>query len=167
MAKIFFQQKPVQTNGEPPQVGQKAPELEGTTQDLTDKHLRDFGGKKKLIYMVPSLDTSVCGASTKHFNEWSKKYPDVVFLILSCDLPFAQKRFCQQEKVENVLTLSLMRSKATAEKYGVLLLDGPLKGLCARAVFVLDAKNQILYKELVSEITHEPNYEAALKALSS
>jgi thiol peroxidase (atypical 2-Cys peroxiredoxin) (EC 1.11.1.5) len=114
---------------------------------------------------VPSLDTSVCALSTRKFNEHAKAHPDTVILVISADLPFAQKRFCGNEGLSNVVTLSMMRSRKFAKDYGILLEDGPLAGLTARAVVVLDENNRVRHTELVPEIAQEPDYEAALAAL--
>jgi thiol peroxidase len=114
---------------------------------------------------VPSLDTPVCALSTKKFNEHAKSHSDTVLLLVSADLPFAQGRFCSAEGTTNVVPLSMMRSRQFAKDYGVLIEDGPLAGITARAVVVLDANNKVLHSELVPEIAQEPNYEAALKAL--
>lgn len=165
MAQITLKSKPVHTNGELPNVGSKAPDFELVDQNLNDKSLKSFSAKKKLISIVPSLDTEVCGISTKKFNEYAQKHPDIVILVVSADLPFAQKRFCGQENVQNVHTLSMMRSNDFAKDYGVLIMDGPLKGVCARAIVVVDEKDDVLYAELVSEIANEPDYEKALRHL--
>jgi thiol peroxidase len=132
---------------------------------LNDVHLADYAGKKKLLNIVPSLDTPVCATSTKKFNELVAERDDVVVLVVSADLPFASGRFCGMEGIENVLPLSLMRGKAFAKDYGVLITDGPLAGITARAVVVLDADNRVLYTQLVPEIAEEPDYDAALAAL--
>jgi len=167
MAELYLKQKLIHTNGNLPAVGTKAPDFTLTAQDLSDKHLSDFSGKKKLIYTLPSIDTPTCEKSTKNLNESAKIFQDVVFLIISCDLPFAQKRFCHQEGANNVVTLSLMRDKKFAESYGILITEGVLKGLCARSIFILDSQDKILYQELVSDVAHEPNYDAAIKALKA
>ena len=165
MATITFKGNPVETNGHLPAVGGAAPDLRLVTADLRDITLADFAGKKKLLNIVPSLDTSVCALSTHKFNEHVKAHPDTVVLVISADLPFAQKRFCGNEGVSNVVTLSMMRSRNFAKDYGVLMESGPLAGLTARAVVVLDENNVVRYTELVPEIAQEPNYEAALAAL--
>ena len=121
--------------------------------------------REKLIATVPSLDTGICSTMTKHFNEFAKKHPGTVIITVSADLPFAQKRFCEAEKVHNVLTLSMMRDKEFGKAYGVLIQDGPLAGILARSVLVLDEKDHVLYTELVPEITQEPNYHKALEIL--
>ena len=165
MAQLTFKGNPINTNGDLPAVGQPAPDFKLVANDLKDLTLADFAGKKKLLNIVPSLDTSVCALSTRKFNEHAKAHPDTVILVISADLPFAQKRFCGSEGLSNVVTLSMMRSRKFAKDYGVLLEDGPLAGLTARAVVVLDANDQVRHVELVPEIAQEPNYEAALAAL--
>ncbi|MBL8258932.1 MAG: thiol peroxidase [Candidatus Competibacteraceae bacterium] len=165
MATVTFKGTSISTSGDLPAVGATAPEFKLVDGQLQDVGLSDFAGKKKLISIVPSLDTSVCALSTRKLNEESKKHADAVVLVVSADLPFAQKRFCDNEGLNNVVPLSMMRSRDFAKDYGVLQEDGPLAGLTARAVVVLDANNRVRYTELVPEITQEPNYAAALAAL--
>ncbi len=165
MAQLTFKGNPIHTSGDLPAVGQPAPDFKLVANDLKDLTLADFAGKKKLLNIVPSLDTSVCALSTRKFNDHAKAHPDTVILVISADLPFAQKRFCGNEGLSNVVTLSMMRSRKFAKDYGVLLEDGPLAGLTARAIVVLDENNLIRYSELVPEIAQEPDYNAALAAL--
>ncbi|WP_455384734.1 thiol peroxidase [Acidihalobacter prosperus] len=165
MANITLHGTPIKTNGELPAVGGQAPDFHLVDGDLNDVNLATYAGKKKLLNIVPSLDTPTCATSTRKFNEFAKQHDDVVMLVISADLPFAQKRFCGAEGVDNVLPLSLMRTRAFAKDYGVLIEDGPLAGITARAVVVLDADNRVLHTELVPEIGDEPNYDAALAAL--
>lgn len=165
MAETKFKGTPVHTCGSLPHLQTKAPDFALIDQNLKERHLSEFQGKKKIIATVPSLDTGVCNLMTKHFNDLAKKHPDLIIITVSADLPFAQKRFCESENVHNVLTLSTMRNKDFGKAYGLLLIDGPLAGLLARAVLVLDAKDHVLYTELVPEITHEPNYTAPGKYL--
>lgn len=165
MATVTHRGKTVHTNGELPQIGRRAPDFKLVKGDLSEISLSDFTGKKKLLNIVPSLDTPTCAISTQRFNEHAKHHPDTVILIISADLPFAQKRFCTGEQLGNVIPLSLMRSKGFAEDYGVLLEDGLFAGLTARAVVVLDENDKVLYTELVPEISQEPDYQAALRAL--
>lgn len=165
--QVTLKGNPIHTSGALPKIGSKAPDFVLVNQDLKDCTLKDFKGKRKLLYIVPSLDTSVCSLSTKKFNDAMKRNPQMAALIVSADLPFAQKRVCGLEKMENVVTLSAMRSKDFPKAYGVLITDGPLAGICARAVLVLDKDDHVIYEELVPEITQEPNYEAALKALQA
>jgi len=166
MASITLQGNPLSTNGELPAVGSAAPDFKLVDGSLADITLADYAGKKKLLNIVPSLDTDVCATSTKKFNEFASQHDDTVMLMISADLPFAMSRFCSAEGADNVISLSLMRSKAFAKDYGVLIQDGPLAGITARAVVVLDADNNVVYTELVPEIAQEPNYEAAIAALS-
>ena len=165
MAKITLKGQACTTNGDLPAVGGQAPDFKLTNGRLEDKSLADFKGKKKLMSIVPSLDTAVCATSTKKFNEASKDHSDTVFMIVSADLPFAQTHFCNTEKTENVTTLSGMRNRNFAKDYGVLIQDGPLAGIMARAVLVLDENDKVIYTQLVEEITNEPDYDKALSAL--
>jgi len=165
MATITLKGNPINTNGDLPKVGSRAPYLKLVAEDLSDKELADFKGKKKLLNIVPSLDTAVCALSTKKFNDFAKTRDDMVVLIISADLPFAMKRFCGNEGLSNVIPLSMMRGRNFAKEYGVLIQDGPLAGLTARAVVVLDERDNVIYTELVPEIAQEPDYEKALAAL--
>jgi thiol peroxidase len=165
MATITLQGNACNTNGELPAIGSTAPDFTLVDAKLNDVHLADYAGKKKLLNIVPSLDTPVCATSTKKFNELVAERDDVVVLVVSADLPFASGRFCGMEGLDNVLPLSLMRGKGFAKDYGVLITDGPLAGITARAVVVLDADNRVLYTQLVPEIAEEPDYDAALAAL--
>jgi thiol peroxidase len=165
MADITLQGNPCHTNGELPAVGSAAPDFKLVAADLEDKSLADFAGKKKLISIVPSLDTPVCANSTKLFNEHLAGRDDVVVLIVSADLPFAMARFCEAESTADVTVLSMMRSRNFAKDYGMLITDGPLAGITGRAVLVLDADNKVVHAELVKEIAQEPNYDAAIAAL--
>ncbi|NGX48152.1 MAG: Thiol peroxidase [Chlamydiae bacterium] len=162
MANITLKGNPIKTNGQLPLKGSEAPDFLLVDQELGEHSLKDYQGKRKLLSIVPSLDTSVCSTMAKKFNDAMKEHPEVVALVISADLPFAQKRFCNQENVENVITLSMMRNKDFAKDYGVLIEDGPLAGICARAVVVLDENDQVIYTQLVPEITEEPDYESAL-----
>lgn len=165
MAKITQRGNPINTNGELPKVGGNAPEFKLVDADLNDVGLANFKGKKKLLNIVPSLDTSICAISTKKFNDFAKTHPDVAVMTISADLPFAQKRFCSAENLANIKTLSMMRDRNFAKDYGVLLQDGKMAGITARAVVVLDENDKVLYTELVPEIAQEPNYTAAIAAL--
>jgi len=166
MASITLKGSPINTNGELPEVGSTAPDFKLVDASLADITLADYAGKKKLLNIVPSLDTPVCATSTKKFNDFASAHDDTVMLMVSADLPFAMSRFCSAEGADNVVALSLMRSKSFAKNYGVLIQDGPLAGITARAIVVLDADNKVLYTELVPEIAQEPDYEAAIAALS-
>ena len=165
MATITLKGNEIHTAGEFPRVGSKAPDFTLTDSDLNDLSLSRWMGKKKLISIFPSIDTPVCALSTKKFNDYARTHEDTVMLMVSADLPFAHKRFCGDEGLSNVHSLSTMRSPDFAKNYGVLLADGPLAGLTGRAVIVLDENDTVVHAELVPEIGQEPDYEAALKAL--
>ncbi|MFZ1538681.1 MAG: thiol peroxidase [Chromatiaceae bacterium] len=165
MAQTALQGNPVQLSGDLPAVGTTAPDFSLTAGDLSDVSLATYAGKKKLFNIVPSLDTGVCATSTKKFNKMMAGRADAVALVISSDLPFASGRFCGAEGITNVINLSMMRSRNFAKDYGVLIVDGPLAGITARAVVVLDANNQVVYTQLVPEITQEPDYDAAMAAL--
>ena len=165
MAQTALQGNPVQLSGDLPAVGSTAPDFSLTAGDLSDVSLTTYAGKKKLLNIVPSLDTGVCAASTRKFNETMAGRDDAVALVISADLPFASGRFCSAEGITNVINLSMMRSRNFAKDYGVLIVDGPLAGITARAVVVLDADNRVVYTQLVPEITQEPDYAAAMAAL--
>ncbi len=166
MAKITLHGDATNTNGDLPKVGTAAPQFTLTGHDLADVNLDSFAGKKKLLNIIPSIDTPTCAISTRKFNESAAQRDDTVVLIVSADLPFAQSRFCSAENTDAVKTLSMMRSNAFANDYGVMITDGPLAGLTARAVVVVDESNQVSYTELVTEIGDEPNYDAAIAALN-
>jgi thiol peroxidase len=165
MAAITLRGTPCNTNGDLPAVGSSAPAFTLTGADLADVTLDTYAGKKKLLNIVPSLDTPVCATSTQKFNAAMAEKSDAVALVISSDLPFAQKRFCGAEGIDNVITLSMMRDRNFAKDYGVLITDGGLAGICARAVVVMDENNKVTYTQLVPEIGEEPNYDAALAAL--
>ena len=165
MAKITLQGNAINTNGDLPAVGSKAPDFKLTNKDLEDKSLADFKGKKKVLNIVPSLDTPVCATSTKKFNESLGNRKDVVVLIIAADLPFAMSRFCVAENTDKVTVLSMMRSKNCAKDYGVLIQDGPLAGITARAIVVIDENDKVVYTEMVPEIAQEPNYDKAIASL--
>ena len=165
MAKITLQGNPINTSGNLPKVGSKAPAFTLVDKDLNDVSLSDFNGKKKILSIVPSLDTPVCALSAKKFDEWAAGRDDVVIITISADLPFAQGRFCGSENVERVKTLSMMRSRNFAKDYGVLIVDGPLAGITGRALLVLDEKDTVVHTELVPEIAQEPDYDKAYAAL--
>ncbi len=165
MATVTLQGNPLNTNGELPRVGTDAPDFHLTNGDLGPASLKDYRGKKCLLNIVPSLDTPTCAASARKFNETVGERSDAVCLVISADLPFAQSRFCSIEGLENVHGLSMMKSKNFAKDYGVLLTDGPLEGLSARAVVIVDEQGKVIYTQLVPEIGDEPDYEAAMQAL--
>jgi thiol peroxidase len=165
MATVTLKGNPIHTSGELPPAGSTAPDFRLTAKDLSDVSLQNFAGKRKLLNIVPSLDTGVCAASARRFNQEAAAVPGAAVLTVSRDLPFAQARFCAAEGIENVVTLSELRDLSFGEAYGVRIVDGPLQGLLARAVVVLDEQNRVLYTELVPEIAQEPDYAKALAAL--
>lgn len=164
MAQITLKGTATHTCGELPAVGQKAPDFTLVATDLSEKTLRDYAGKKKVLSVNPSLDTGVCQATARQFNASLGGRGDVVVLAISADLPFALKRACEVEGIDNAVTLSSFRSSFGTD-FGVEFVDGPLRGLTARAVVVLDEDDTVLWTQLVSEITTEPDYEAATRAL--
>ena len=166
MASVTLKGNPVSVGGNLPAAGEAAPDFGLTGKDLADVSLAAFAGKRKVLNIVPSLDTPTCQQSTRVFNEKASSMQNTVVLVIAADLPFAMSRFCGAEGLENVITLSTFRDRGFHDKYGVDILDGPLKGLTARAVVVLDEDNKVLHSELVPEIASEPNYQAALDALS-
>ena len=165
MAQVTLEGNPLNTNGDLPAVGSAAPDFRLVDGALNDLTLADFAGKKKVISIVPSLDTPTCATSTKVFNERLGGRDDVAVLVVSADLPFAQGRFCQAEGTADVKTLSMMRSRNFAKDYGMLIEDGPLAGITARGVVVVDADNKVVHSQLVGEIADEPDYDAAIAAL--
>lgn len=175
MAVVTLYGDEMQLEGTLPQVGEDAPDFVLVDRELNNVSLATFGDTRKLIYTVPSLDTEVCAVSTVRFNqEASGLDPKTIVLIVSSDLPFAMKRFCttpvkvegcEEGPLEQVVTLSMMRSRDFARDYGVLITDGPLGGIIARSVLVLDANNKVVYTELVPSIEAEPDYALALEAL--
>ena len=162
MSKVYFKDEEILVLGSFPQVGDKAHDFTLTAKDLSDITLAQFASKKVLLNIFPSIDTDVCATSVRKFNQLASK--DATVLCISADLPFAANRFCAAEGIENVITASFFRSYDFCETYGVEL-TGILSGLAARAVIVIDANGNVVYTELVNEITHEPNYNAALEAL--
>ena len=157
---------PLQVAGNFPQKGQKAPAFSLVGKDLADVALDSFSGKRKILNIFPSIDTPTCATSVRTFNKKASELSNTVVLCISADLPFAQNRFCGAEGLSNVVTLSTMRGSEFLRAYGVALQSGPLAGVAARAVVVLDANNKVLHSELVAEIKTEPDYAAALKALT-
>ena len=165
MANVTLGGNPITVNGNFPKPGDSIPNLTLTGGDLKDVSLSDYSGKRKVLNIVPSLDTPVCQASTRTFNQRVSELEDTVVLVVSADLPFAAKRFCTSEGLDNVVPVSTFRNRDVHAKLGVDVTDGPLKGLTARAVVVLDENNKVLHSELVPEIKEEPKYDAALAAL--
>ncbi|MDA3921086.1 MAG: thiol peroxidase [Salinisphaera sp.] len=147
--------------------GDRLPAFRLTNDGLEDMGLAEFAGRAKVFNIFPSLDTPTCALSVGQFNRHIESFPNAVLLQVSADLPFAQKRFCSAEGLTNGVTLSMMRDKSFAEDYGVLIESGSMAGLCARAVIVADADDQVVYSQLVADIAEEPDYQAALNALES
>jgi len=166
MTEITLQGNKINTNGEAPKVGEEAPDFLLVDSELNNVTLSTYKDKYILLNIIPSLDTPVCQKSTKIFNERIAAMTDVVVLAVSADLPFAMKRFCTSENINSVIPLSMMRSRNFAKDYGVLLVDGPLSGITARAVIVIDKNNKVIHSELVSEIANEPNYDDVLNCMS-
>jgi thiol peroxidase len=165
MATVTLKGNPIQTIGNLPEVGSKAPDFGLVGEDLQDVTLASFAGRRKILNIVPSLDTSVCATSARKFNERAKEIPNCTVAIVSADLPFASERFRTNEGLKDIVTLSMMRSKDFARDYGVLMTSGPLAGLCARAVVVLDEDDKVIHAELVPELAREPDYEKVLAAV--
>ncbi len=155
----------INTCGELPRVGDKALKFDLVDGRLGEVNLATYSGKLKILNIVPSLDTPVCAASARAFNEKANKFDNAVVLMISADLPFAQGRFCESEGLKNVIPLSCFRSRFATD-YGVLITDSLFAGLTARAVVVINDKDEVIYTELVKEITHEPDYEAVIEAVN-
>ncbi|HOV71927.1 MAG TPA: thiol peroxidase, partial [Dysgonamonadaceae bacterium] len=162
MASITFKGQPIHTCGELPNVGEEAPDFTLVKSDLSEAKLSDFRGKYVVLNIFPSLDTGVCAASVRRFNKEAAGMKNAVVLCISADLPFAASRFCSTEGIENVITLSTFRNSSFGEQYGLTIVDGPMKGLLARAVIVVNPEGKIVYKELVPEIAQEPDYNSAI-----
>jgi len=156
---------PVKIHGELPISGKQAPDFHLTATDLSDKSLQDYKGKKVVLNIFPSLDTSVCATSVRRFNALASELENTVVLCISRDLPFAHNRFCSVEGLDKVVSLSEMRTDDFGRNYGLKMVDGPLSGLLARSVVVLDEEGKVKYTELVPEITQEPDYDQAIAAL--
>lgn len=162
---VKLQGNDVRVYGSFPHVGDKAAPFSLVTGELSDATLATYAGKRKILNIFPSVDTGVCATSVRKFNETAAKLSNAVVLCISADLPFAQARFCGAEGIENVVMLSTLRDPEFRENYGVGIGSGPLAGLCARAVVVLDENDNVIYSQLVGEITEEPDYDSALNAL--
>ncbi len=165
MATITLKGNPVHTCGSLPKTGEKAPCFQLVKSDLSELSCCDLKGKRLVLNIFPSLDTSVCATSVRKFNQLAAQMPNTVILAVSKDLPFAQSRFCTTEGIDQVIPVSAFRSNDFGKAYGVEITDGPLAGLLARSVVVIDKDFNIIYEELVPEITHEPDYEAVLNVL--
>ena len=164
MATIKLRGNPIETGGALPSVGSNAPDFVLTGADLKDVSLKNFAGKKKILNIVPSLDTPVCATSTRRFNEEASKLPNATVLVISNDLPFAQKRFCTTEGLANVTPLSELRTREFGDAYGARITTGPMAGLLSRAIVVIDENDKVVYTEQVPEIAQEPDYAKALEA---
>ena len=165
MAKITFKGNPVATSGDLPKVGSQAPAFTLTKNDLSAVSTKDLAGKNVVLNIFPSIDTGVCATSVRTFHQKAATLPNTIVLCVSKDLPFAMKRFCGAEGIEKVVTASAFRGPDFGKDYGVTMTDGPLAGLFARAVVVLDARGKVVHTELVPEIAQEPNYEKAIAAV--
>jgi thiol peroxidase len=166
MASITLKGSPVETAGDLPQVGATAPSFTLTRTDLSDASLGDFAEKTVILNISPSVDTSICADSVRRFNTEATKMKDTAVLYISMDLPFALDRFCGAAGIENVIALSAFRSPEFAQQYGVTMKTGPLRGLLSRAIVIIDKSGRVIYTEQVPEIAQEPNYDAALRAVT-
>ncbi|MCA1772989.1 MAG: thiol peroxidase [Halomonas sp.] len=167
MQQITRAGEPMDVAGLLPAPGQVAPAMTLTNSELKDVTLDTYQGKRKVLNIIPSVDTPTCAMSTRQFNELASKLENTVVLVVSADLPFAAKRFCGAEGLDDVETLSTFRHREFQEAWGVALCNSAMEGLCARAVVVLDADNRVLHSELVSELKDQPDYDAALAALNA
>jgi len=165
MAEITLKGNSIHTSGNLPEVGSKAPDFKLTGTDLKDLSLKDLSGKKLILNIFPSLDTDVCAMSVRRFNQMAAEMDNSKVLCISRDLPFAHKRFCVAEGIENVVSLSELRDLSFGDSYGVRIVDGPMAGLLARSVIVLNPDGTVKYTELVPEITREPDYESVLNGM--
>ena len=165
MSTVTLEGNPLHVEGHFPQPGEKAHSFMLVDKDLNDVALSHFAGKRKVLSIVPSLDTPTCATSTRVFNEKASSLANTVVIVISSDLPFAQSRFCGAEGLDQVITLSTLRGRDFHRNYGVLITEHPLTGLTTRAVIVLDENDTVLYSQLVPEIADEPDYDAALAAL--
>lgn len=161
METVYFKGIPVHTYGDVPAVGTTAPDFKLVTKDLEDITLADFKGKKVVLNVFPSLDTEVCAMSVRKFNQEASRHKDVAVVCVSMDLPFAMARFCTLEGLDSVIAASAFRSPEFAKEYGLMLVDGSLAGLLARCVLIIDENGKVIYRDLVEEITTEPDYKAA------
>ncbi|MBA3015824.1 MAG: thiol peroxidase [Proteobacteria bacterium] len=167
MATITLGGKPTNTIGQLPTNGSTAPTFSLTSSELKSISNKDFTAKVIVLNIFPSIDTPVCATSVRRFNSEAANHPNTTVLCISADLPFAHKRFCEIEGINNVVALSTFRSPEFGKDYGVLITEGPLKGLLARAIVIIDTESKVCYSELVGEIGSDPNFEAALKAVTS
>lgn len=167
METVFFKGTPCHTYGTLPAAGEKAPCFTLVDSDMNEIRCSDYRGKRIVLNIFPSLDTPVCAASVRRFNTEAARIDNTAVICVSMDLPFAAKRFCTAEGIDGVTVASAFRSPMFCEKYGMEIVDGPLAGLLARAVIILDEDRKVIYSQLVEEITHEPDYEAAISVLKS
>ncbi len=167
MANLTRRGTPLTTNGDVPEAGTCAPGFTLTDEDLVDRTLQDYSGLRKLVYILPSLDTPTCELSTIKLNDIADSLENTIILIVSADLPFAQKRFCSHKNTDKVRALSMMRDRRFAKDYGVLIQDGPLAGITARAVVVIDENGTIVHSQLVPDLDNAPDYLSALEAVKS
>lgn len=165
METIYFKDIECHTAGMLPAVGTIAPDFTLVTSDLKEIHLADYKGKNVVLNIFPSLDTGVCAMSVRRFNQEATSLADTVVICVSMDLPFAAARFCAAEGIDNVVVASAFREPGFAARYGVMMVDGPLAGLLARAVLIIGKDGKVEYRQLVGQITDEPDYAAALKIL--
>ncbi len=165
--QVFFKGTPLQTTGQLPEVGSVAPDFTLVKTDLNNITLKELRGKNIILNIFISIDTAVCATSVRKFNETVSKLNNTVVLCISQDLPFAQQRFCGAEELLNVIPVSTFRTPEFGKNYGVTLMDGPLANLLARAIVIIDPNQKVIYTEQVSELTNEPDYNNALKALSN
>lgn len=165
MANITLQGNPIKTVGNLPEPGSEAKDFNLVQSDLADISLSEFKGKNVVLNIFPSLDTATCATSVRKFNKDASSYTNTVVLCISADLPFAAGRFCTTEGLKDVYTASVFRDSSFGTDYGVLITDGPLKGLLSRAVVVVDPEGRVIYNQQVPEIVDEPDYESALKVI--
>ncbi len=165
MATTHFKGQPIKTAGDLPALGKTAPDFILTKTDLSESRLSDYKGQNVVLNIFPSLDTPVCAASVRKFNEQASSLPNAAVLCISADLPFAHKRFCEVEGINNVVMLSTFHHPEFGKEYGVVLIEGPLSGLMSRAVILIDSNGNVFYTQQVSEITQEPDYESVIEQL--
>ncbi|HOU02095.1 MAG TPA: thiol peroxidase [Bacteroidales bacterium] len=165
MAKITLKGNPVNTSGDLPKKGTVAPDFTLVKSDLGSLSLKELKGKKLILNIFPSLDTSVCAASVRKFNKVAAEKPGITVLAISKDLPFAHGRFCSTEGISNLITLSGFRDRSFGKNYGIEIMDGPMEGLYARSVVIIDREGKVVYTQLVPEIAQEPDYDDVLNAL--
>jgi len=165
MAKITLKGNPVNTSGDLPKKGTVAPDFTLVKSDLGSLSLKELKGKKLILNIFPSLDTSVCAASIRKFNKVAAEKPGITVLAISKDLPFAHGRFCSTEGISNLITLSGFRDRSFGKNYGIEIMDGPMEGLYARSVVIIDREGKVVYTQLVPEIAQEPDYDDVLNAL--